>query len=1014
MDAYSVWWAHGETLSNNVDPWFAASDVASSSNIEEHGNAEDDFHHMVYDAFCPSENDRHRNEIEFASENVGDAPNNNAQSFYDLLRASTIPLGPASNNQTLLGWLSYMLHTKAKNNISGVGYNEIIHGCRKLLSPEDQQKVPSNFYEAKKFMKSLGLGYVKIDACVNNCFLYYGDEAKSLTACPVCGEPRYKRRNSAQTGKKDRPRNSSWYLPIIPRLQRLYMSRKTAEHMTWHLKCCVDSEILIHPAQSNAWKHFDAVHPSFAADPRNVRVGLATDGFNPWGHSSRSYSWVETFDSFRKQNFTMRAMLMWTITDFLSYGMVSGWSTHGRQSCPYCMEMTRAFYLQNGRKISFFDCHRQFLPASHSYKMDTTHFLKGRFEFGPPPPRLDGHSVRLQVATLPDVLFGNPSVNQTILGFDETHNWVKRSIFWELPYWEDNLIRHNLDVMHCEKNFFDNIIHTVMDDSSSKDNVKSRMDLPLYCDREELHLYYDHGFASNIAHCVNLAELRLVGLKSHDCHIFMQRLIPIAFRGLLPDSIWGPLTETRCLTAQEMKAAELYVLLNCREVDALLRMSGRPINSARSRTTSGRRGRHDAVDLARDVTPVMNAGHTQSISPQGSIHVAAASSSQKQKGRGPNKSKKAARRPDERPFIQISHKSTFLDVEVPRLITTLWKRVYDGDYFTYELFPEHKRVQVWELFKTHYQWPVEDEDAIRKAFLRSMKKGWGDNMKDERDKWRTNGEYRPVWVPEHLWLTLCTYWDSDEFHILSERGKKNRASGERVSDTTGSVSFDVHEERMDTYVSECSATYGSDSASWPPRDNDAWAVVVGGCHSNFMPGIGSHVNPEELGFTYRKRQPKGNSYMSLMLSDMAEKQAKDREAMQMMRDEIGQVKEQREAMQRMMEEIGRMQASLSQQFTAFSAYGMRLPSATPSLPHTGQAFPPIRTSFPTVGPSFHASGPSFPHAMPMQLPIEPAFPMGQMGRQSEAPNTSSPNPPQDEFGYQPRFDTDYQGPFGPE
>ncbi|GLT84287.1 hypothetical protein SLE2022_025270 [Rubroshorea leprosula] len=114
-----------------------------------------------------------------------------------------------------------------------------------------------------------------------------------------------------------------------------------------------------------------------------------------------------------------------------------------------------------------------------------------------------------------------------------------------------------------------------MNDLSSKDNVKSRMDLPLYCDREELHLYYDSsgslckpnasyaldtnkkrclctwlknvrfpdGFASNIARCVNLAELRLVGLKSHDCHIFMQCLIPIAFRGLLPDSIWGPLTE---------------------------------------------------------------------------------------------------------------------------------------------------------------------------------------------------------------------------------------------------------------------------------------------------------------------------------------------------------------------------------------------------------------------------------------------------------------------------------------
>ncbi|GKV16756.1 hypothetical protein SLEP1_g27350 [Rubroshorea leprosula] len=250
-----------------------------------------------------------------------------------------------------------------------------------------------------------------------------------------------------------------------------------------------------------------------------------------------------------------------------------------------------------------------------------------------------------------------------------------------------------------------------------------------------------------------------------------------------------------------------------------------------------------------------------------------------------------------------------------------------------------------------------------------MKKGWGDNMKDERDKWRTNA--RGGRKTEHL---------GNEFHTLQDH--------------------------------ECSATYGSDSASWSSRDNNAWAVAVGGCHSNFMPGIDLQVNLEELGFTYRKRQPKGNSYMSLMLSDMAEKQAKDREAMQMMRDEIRQIKEQREAMQRMIEEIGRMHASLSQQFIAFSAYEMHPPSATPSLPHTGQAFPPVGTSFPTAEPSFHASGPSFPHAMPMQFPIEPAFPMGQMGRQSEAPNTSSPNPPQDEFGYQPRFDANYQGPFG--
>jgi len=35
----------------------------------------------------------------------------------------------------------------------------------------------------------------------------------------------------------------------------------------------------------------------------------------------------------------------------------------------------------------------------------------------------------------------------------------------------------------------------------------------------------------------------LYGMKSHDCHVFMQTLIPLAFRDLLPKGIWDTLTE---------------------------------------------------------------------------------------------------------------------------------------------------------------------------------------------------------------------------------------------------------------------------------------------------------------------------------------------------------------------------------------------------------------------------------------------------------------------------------------
>jgi uncharacterized Zn-finger protein len=45
---------------------------------------------------------------------------------------------------------------------------------------------------------------------------------------------------------------------------------------------------------------------------------------------------------------------MCTINDFPAYGMVSGWSTHGKLACPYCMENNKAFTLTNRGQASFF------------------------------------------------------------------------------------------------------------------------------------------------------------------------------------------------------------------------------------------------------------------------------------------------------------------------------------------------------------------------------------------------------------------------------------------------------------------------------------------------------------------------------------------------------------------------------------------------------------------------------------------------------------------------------------
>ncbi|KAM1233641.1 hypothetical protein ACFX2J_003324 [Malus domestica] len=66
------------------------------------------------------------------------------------------------------------------------------------------------------------------------------------------------------------------YLPLKPRLQRLYMSTHTAMYKRWHKEKWVDEDVLRHPADGEAWKEFDRTFPDFNADSRNVRLGLAT------------------------------------------------------------------------------------------------------------------------------------------------------------------------------------------------------------------------------------------------------------------------------------------------------------------------------------------------------------------------------------------------------------------------------------------------------------------------------------------------------------------------------------------------------------------------------------------------------------------------------------------------------------------------------------------------------------------------------------------------------------------
>jgi hypothetical protein len=80
---------------------------------------------------------------------------------------------------------------------------------------------------------------------------------------------------------------------------------------------------------------------------------------------------VDAYDSHLKCRFNLRAAYLWSIHDYLAYGKFAGWCVHGRLNYPICMDDTDAFTLQHGKKVSFFDCHRRFLPSNHSFRNDT-------------------------------------------------------------------------------------------------------------------------------------------------------------------------------------------------------------------------------------------------------------------------------------------------------------------------------------------------------------------------------------------------------------------------------------------------------------------------------------------------------------------------------------------------------------------------------------------------------------------------------------------------------------------
>ena len=146
------------------------------------------------------------------------------------------------------------------------------------------------------------------------------------------------------------------------------------------------------------------------------------------------------------------------------------------------------------------------------------------------------------------------------------------SILFELPYWKVLKLHHNIDVMHTLKNIFENLFGTMLNiEGKTKGTYKARLDLQDMNIRPKLHLqlkndkyvkptanytlsrkeYFEFfksirfpdSFASNISRYVNVDNCKVSRLKSHDCYVLLQKILPIRIRGYLNTDIQNVVIE---------------------------------------------------------------------------------------------------------------------------------------------------------------------------------------------------------------------------------------------------------------------------------------------------------------------------------------------------------------------------------------------------------------------------------------------------------------------------------------
>ena len=439
---YHVWIWHGESgeYSGDLD----RNDVRVRS-TEIHVDEEYENDDYIVDNGEDGADDDQADEVE--DEQVDEMLHGVEGEVFELLsEASKKPLYPGCKKYSKLSAVLTLFNIKSKHGWTDISFTSLLTALSDMLP--DGNEIPKSYYYAKKLMCPFGLEYKKIHACPNDCILYR-NEYEKLQECPRCKRSRYKRM-SCNPGTEGPPAKVLWYLPIIPRFKRLFSIPKDAKNLRWHAEGRKKNRMLKHPADSPQWKNIDLKFEEFGNEVRNLRLGLCTDGMNPFGTLSTQHStwpvllviynlppwlcmkrkyvmlsllitgpkqpgndidvylapliddlrkmWdegVSVFDAHQNEMFTLRAALMWTMNDFPAYGNLCGYKVKGKKACPICIDDTSSIYLKNSHNDVYLRT-RRFLRRDHPYRRQKKAF-DGTVEEDTAPRPLTGAEICARV-----------------------------------------------------------------------------------------------------------------------------------------------------------------------------------------------------------------------------------------------------------------------------------------------------------------------------------------------------------------------------------------------------------------------------------------------------------------------------------------------------------------------------------------------------------------------------------------------------------------------------------------